>query len=136
VSERPGRLRSLARRSAAEVTFKLDYLHKEGLPGWLTPFDAALGALSGVGLLGWHKFLPYRGWFRRELADSIASVTDDASRGGLAFLNRRYLASMVPAHVQGRRNHLRAIHTVATLEAVDRLLLRDSGFGPGTNRHA
>lgn len=124
VSARSGRLRTFARRSAAEVTFKLDYLHKEGLPNWLSPFDAALGALSGVGLLGWHKFLPYRGWFRRELAGSIASAVDDAGRGGLAFLNRRYLASMARAHVQGRRNHLRAIHAVATLEAVDRLLLR------------
>jgi asparagine synthase (glutamine-hydrolysing) len=134
VSASAGRLRSLARRSAAEVTFKLDYLHKEGLPGWLSPFDAALDALSSVGLLGWHKFLPYRGWFRRELAGSIAAVFDDAGRRGLPFFDRRYLASMVPAHVKGRRNHLRAIHTVATLEAVDRLLLRDSASGP--IRHA
>lgn len=125
VSSRPGRLRALLRRSAAEITFKLDYLHKEDLPNWLSPFDAALAALSAFGLLGWHKFLPYRVWFRRELANGVASAIDDAVRGNLTFLNRRYLKSMMPAHVRGRRNHLRAIHTIATLEAVDRLLLRD-----------
>ena len=54
----------------------------------------------------------------------------------MASFDRAYLRSMVPAHVQGRRNYLRAIHTVATLEAVDRLLLRDSGIRTGQNHHA
>lgn len=126
ISACPGRFRTIARRAAAEITFKLDYMHKEGLPSWLSPFDAALGAMSAVGLLGWHKFLPYRGWFRRELASAMGSVVDDASRRGLDFMNRGYLATVVSEHVQGRRNHLLAIHTIATLEAIDRLLLRDS----------
>src|SRR5436190_21276014 len=52
------------RRLYAEVTFKLDYLHKEGLPGWLAPLDPMLNSLSGSGLLGLHKFLPYRRWFQ------------------------------------------------------------------------
>lgn len=126
VSAHPGRLRAIARRAAAEITFKLDYMHKEGLPNWLSPFDAALGSMSAFGLLGWHKFLPYRGWFRRELAGATATVLDDASRRGLDFLDRDHLKTLVPMHVQGRKNNLLAIHTVATLEAVDRLLLRES----------
>ena len=114
------------RRLFSAATFKLDYLHKEGLPHWLSPLDPLVGSLSKLGLLGLHKFLPYRTWFRRELAAYIGEVVGDASVRRLPFWNARFLTSMVAEHVSGRRNYVREIDAVLTLEAADRLLIRGS----------
>lgn len=124
----PVGLHSRLRRLYCEVTFKLDYWHKEGLPDALAPFDAPLGFLSCLGLLGLHKFLAYRAWFRHELAPYTAQVIGDACRRGLPFWNGTALRTLVPEHVNGRRNHLRDIHAVLTLEAVDRMLISGSAY--------
>lgn len=110
-------------RVFAEITFKLDYLHKEGLPHWLTPFDPALAALAKTGVLGRHKFLPYRLWYRQEFASYIDAVLTDAHTQQMPYWNSRFLATMGTAHQQGRKNYIREIHAVLTLEAVQRLLI-------------
>lgn len=117
------RVASLARRAFAEITFKLDYLDKEGLPDSLSRFDAAFRPLSACGLLGQHKFLPYRRWYRRELAPHLRDVLGDARR--LPYWNGHALSSLLDEHVRGRRNRLHELNAVVTLEAVDRLLIRD-----------
>jgi asparagine synthase (glutamine-hydrolysing) len=121
------------RRLYAEVTFKVDYLHKEGLPNWLSPFDGLFDALSAVGLLDRHKFLPYRRWFRNELAPYIRSVLLDSRTGRLPYLNHAALPAVLRDHASGRRNHVREIHAALTLEATQRLLLemRPDGEGNG-----
>jgi len=115
---------SLMRRLFSEVTFKLDYLHKEGLPHWLSPFDHLFGSLSKFGLLGLHKFLPYRSWFRKELAAYIGDVMSDAHTQALPYFNSPFLNLIVPNHVKGHKNYIREMHAVLTLEAVERLLIR------------
>jgi asparagine synthase (glutamine-hydrolysing) len=114
------------RRLFAAATFKLDYLDKEGLPHWLSPFDPLLKGLSSSGLLGLHKFLPYRGWFRHELAGYVREVLSDPVTQRSRFWNSRFLATIVADHIAGRRNYVREINAVLTLEAVDRLLIRAS----------
>ena len=114
---------SVARRAAAELTFKLDYFHKEGLPDWLSPLDGAVDSLSALGLLGWHKYLPYRRWFRHELAPYLRDVVAGVCARRTPYWNTRRLEAMVTEHVQGRRNRLREIHAVLTLDAVERLLI-------------
>jgi asparagine synthase (glutamine-hydrolysing) len=116
----------LMRRLFSEVTFKLDYLHKEGLPHWLSSLDPLIGSLSKCGLLGLHKFLPYRSWFRRELATYVSDVLSDPYTRLLPYWNSPFLASIVPDHVHGRKNYIREIHAVLTLEATERLLIRGS----------
>ena len=123
-----GGLRSRLRRRFCEVTFKLDYWHKEGLPDALTPFDGLLGSLSHLRLLGLHKFLPYRLWFRRELAPYAAQVIGDERTRHLPFWNSTALQTIMRDHTSGRRNRLRDIHAVLTLEAVDRMLISDSAY--------
>jgi asparagine synthase (glutamine-hydrolysing) len=119
----------LLRQLYAALTFKLDYLHKEGMPDWLSPLDAAFGSLSALGLLGLHKFLPYRGWFRRELSPYLRDVVGDAQTRRLPYWNARFLSSVLPEHVRGRRNRLRELNAIVTLEAVDRLFIRNSTTG-------
>jgi asparagine synthase (glutamine-hydrolysing) len=130
-----GGLRSRLQRLFCEVTFKFDYWHKEGLPDALTPFDGLLGSLSRLGLLGLHKFLAYRVWFRHELAPYAAQVIGDERTRHLPFWNGTALRTIVPDHSGGRRNCLRDIHAVLTLEAVDRMLINDSAYrAPPRNR--
>jgi asparagine synthase (glutamine-hydrolysing) len=114
------------RRLFAEVTFKLDYLHKEGLPHRLSPLDPAIDRLSLFGVLGLHKYLPYRRWFRKELSSHLRQVFADARTSRLPYWNHAFLATAVGDHLSGRRNYLREINAVLTLEAVDRLLIRNT----------
>jgi asparagine synthase (glutamine-hydrolysing) len=125
-----GRVSRAARALFSAATFKLDYLHKEGLPHWLLPFDSALGGLNHVGLLGLHKYLPYRLWFRGELAKYVTDVITDPQTARLPYWNTGFLSSLARDHVEGRRNYVREINAVVTLAAVDRLLVRGQ---PGQN---
>ena len=119
----PG-VRSAASRMVADMTFKLDYLDKEGLPHWLMPADPALGALSRIGLLGWHKYLPFRHWFRHELSRHVQEVLTDRTMSRLGVLNASLLPTIVRDHIAGRRNYVREIGAALTLESIDRLLIR------------
>jgi len=112
------------RRLFAEVTFKLDYLHKEGLPGRLSRLDPMIDSLSSVGVLGLHKYLPYRRWFRDELRGYVSQVLTDPRTIASPYWSRAFLASAAQDHIEGRRNYVREINAVLTLEAVNRLLIR------------
>jgi asparagine synthase (glutamine-hydrolysing) len=109
------------RRLWADVSFKLDYHCSEGLPrglAWLDDFYLWGNRLAG--LAGQHKFLQYRRWLQHELSgfarERVAAVD-------LPFIDRRFVAGLVAAHVSGRRNFTREINLVATLGAVERQLL-------------
>lgn len=116
----------LCRRLFSEITFKLDYMHKEGLPSSLALFDPILHAFSNTGILGLHKFLPYRRWFRQQLAATVSEILTDRRTREAPWWNPPYLATMWPDHVRGRGNYVREINAILTLEAVERLIL--NGF--------
>ncbi len=116
------------RKLFADVSFKLDYWHKEGLPDKLTRLDGSIGSLSHLGLLGLHKFLAYRIWFRGALAPYAEEVIADPRTRGLPYWNPASLRTMAQDHIVGRRNRLRDIHAVLTLEAVQRLLIDDNAY--------
>jgi asparagine synthase (glutamine-hydrolysing) len=112
------------RRLFAEVTFKADYVHKEGLPRSLSSLQPLIGRLSKVRLLGHHKYLAYRLWFRNELASHVMEVLTDPRTSRSPYWNAPWLESMAEDHLRGRRNWVREISAVLTLEAAERLLLR------------
>jgi asparagine synthase (glutamine-hydrolysing) len=118
---------SLGRRLFCEATFRLDYLYSYGLPHRASRLDRVIGRLSRIGLLGLHKFLPYRAWFRRELAPYLADVLGESCTRQMPYWNGRMLPSIVADHVSGRRNYTNELHAIVTLEAVQRTLIR--GFG-------
>src|SRR5262249_13788138 len=73
------RLAAILRRAFSEATFKLDYLNNEGWPNWLSPFDSMFTRVtSNLRILGLHKYLHYRSWFRRELASYVQDATIEA----------------------------------------------------------
>ena len=126
------RLTAGPRRVVSKAVCKLDYLYAEGLPHWLSPIARVFDRFgSTVGLFGWHKFLHYRRWFRRELADYVANAVNDMQSRRSPFWKSDFLETLAREHINGRRNYLREIDAVLTLEAVDRLLLHDLSRQPG-----
>ena len=122
---------AVPRRVVSKAVCKLDYLYAEGLPHWLSPFDNFFDRLGcGVRLFGWHKFLHYRKWFRRELADYVSGVLKEVQTRRSPFWNPDFLETLAREHITGRKNYVREIDAVLTLEAVDRLFLRNVPRGP------
>ena len=107
-----------------EFTFKLEYLYNDGPPEWLSRMDPVIWRLGAMTVAGLHKYLPYRHWYRNELADYVSGSVAEALRRQSAFWNPAFLRNMAAEHVSGRRNWVREINMVLTLDAVDRLLLR------------
>lgn len=118
-----GGIKHVARRVSSELSFKLDYMHKEGLPSSLAHFSFVLSALDRIGLLGQHKFLAYRLWFQNELRTHVADVLNSSGTFGMPFWNRPFLERMLQAHVRGTRNFVQEIGTVLTFESIQRNLL-------------
>ena len=128
------RLAAILRRAFSEATFKLDYLNNEGWPHWLSPFDSILSRVtSNLGILGLHKYLHYRRWFRRELAGYLQDAIMGARNRQSSFWDPGFLEQMVEDHIGGRKNYVFEINAVLTLEAVERLLFR--GFADDLAAH-
>jgi asparagine synthase (glutamine-hydrolysing) len=114
-------------RAFAEATFKLDYLFNEGMPDRLLALDPLFGYLnSSLQIIGRHKFLHYRRWFRNELAADLREVLADPSTRQSPFWNPQFLDRLADEHIGGRRNYVREINAVLTLQAVERLFVRMS----------
>jgi asparagine synthase (glutamine-hydrolysing) len=113
------------RRVFGEVTFKLDYYREEGLPTLLSPFNPLLSSLSSLGILGLHKFLPYRRWFREELGSTVLERLSSRRVREAPWWARNVAETLAKAHISGQGNYLRELNAITTLEAIDRLLLSE-----------
>ncbi len=111
------------RRLASEVTFKLDYVHKEDMPRALLPLERAVERLENLGVLGLHKYLPYRLWFRNALAEHVGAVLMRSATRRLPYFDGAFLRSLAEHHVAGRRNYVKEIHVALTLESASRVLI-------------
>jgi asparagine synthase (glutamine-hydrolysing) len=75
--------------------------------------------------LGLHKYLPYRRWFRRELAGYLNDVLEDVRTWQSSFWNSNFVNHLASEHIAGRKNYVREINAVLTLQAVERLFIRN-----------
>jgi asparagine synthase (glutamine-hydrolysing) len=129
VSREQSGLVTMFRRFYSEVTFKLDYLNNEGWPNWLSPLEPVFRHVTAtLGIVGLHKYLHYRSWFRHELAGYLKSAIANARAQPAPFWNASFLENMANDHINGRRNYVLEINAVLTLEAVERLLFRSLPF--------
>jgi len=108
----------------ARLTFKLDYFCNDGMPHLFSFLDPVFDRLnSNVGVLGRHKLLRYRRWFRRELKDYIKTSLQDAGvRQGP--WDSSFVDNLAQRHTSGQKNYLAEINAVVTVRAIERLLLR------------
>jgi asparagine synthase (glutamine-hydrolysing) len=120
------RLAMASRRILSKVVCKLDYLRSEGLPHGLSRLDSLLTQISSaVGIAGLHKYLPYRIWFQRELATYVDGILNDTQARHSSLWDSCFVERIASHHATGRKNYVREIDAVLTLEAVERLLFRD-----------
>ena len=114
-------------RFGRKLSFKCDYWYGEGMPG---PFGVAdpLVWQAGVtaGLLGRHKYLHYRSWFRHELGSYVQDRLASRRVRESGLWDRRSLESMERQHRRGTVNWSREIDMVLTLDAIERRLLHAS----------
>lgn len=115
----------LARRLFAELTFKLDYLHKEGLPDALTFLAPSLDHLERSGFLGLHKFLAYRRWTGNQLSGYVLDVLTDAQTRRASLWRSEILEDIAMDHIKRGKNRLPEINTILTLDAIERTLFRN-----------
>ena len=113
-----------ASRALLEFSFKAEYAYDYGMPQWLARADHALRPLRlERQFLGRHKFYHYRVWYRDQLSKWVRSVLLDPAALKRPYLNGAAVERIVNGHVNGVRNYTTAIHKLATLELVHRLLL-------------
>jgi asparagine synthase (glutamine-hydrolysing) len=125
VSDNSG-LGFLFRRVFAEATFKIDYYNSEGLPHGLSRLDSAFRRLSSsLGVLGLHKYLAYRHWFRKELAPTVMERLTTERVRQAPWWSKNAPEICARAHISGQGNYLRELNAVLTLEAIQRLLLSE-----------
>jgi asparagine synthase (glutamine-hydrolysing) len=122
---RAGGVSDWPRHLLREVEFKAEYKGDYGMPQWLAGIDGRLSSLHPERLvLGRHKFLHFRVWYRDVLADHVRSVLLDPRTLALPFLEPKTVEAVVRDHVAGRRNYTVEIHRLLTLELVHRLFIR------------
>src|SRR5262249_16921228 len=91
---------------------------------WLSPIDSLFTRVtSSLKIVGLHKYLHYRRWFRRELADYLKDVVSSARTQQAPFWNRRVFSKMGFENLERGGKFLFKINAVLTLEAIERLLL-------------
>jgi asparagine synthase (glutamine-hydrolysing) len=119
-----GIIRKLKRIYSAS-TFKLDYILNEGMPNQLGKFDGIFASLDSKNrIIGSHKYLFYRRWFRRELFNLVQEKLLETCDKRNPIWNTKYLSSMAERHRRGDHNNVKEINAVLTIDAIDRLLLK------------
>jgi asparagine synthase (glutamine-hydrolysing) len=110
------------------IAFKLDYWCGEGMPHWLSAFDTRVAPL-GLGLWrpGLHSYLHYSKWFRTQLAGHLRERLTDTTMYRGALWNRAFLEQLADDHIAGRKNYVREINTVLTLDTIEQCLFRQPG---------
>jgi asparagine synthase (glutamine-hydrolysing) len=121
------RLASYIRSAYATGTFKLDYWYHEEAPGSLSLFNRPLAALPPrFWPLPFHRYISYRRWFARRLSAYVRERLSDPRIRQNRLWNPAFLQILESDESRVRRNYVRDINFVLTLDALDRLLLRQS----------
>jgi asparagine synthase (glutamine-hydrolysing) len=120
-------LRFVTRRAVAGITCKLDYYTVAGLPRPLSPLTPIFKpVVEKLKIAGMHKFLRYSVWFRNELARYVRDVLSSQSVRGNELWNPEFIDQLATTHMSGRRDYSAEINTVMTVEAIERLLIRNT----------
>ena len=125
-----GRLSATASRAIREFTFKAEYAYDYGMPQGVARIDHLLAPLHLERLfLGRHKLTHFRVWYRDALASYVKDVLLDPRALSRPYVERQRLESIVRAHTGGEQNYTTEIHTLLTLELLQRAFFDRSPGG-------
>jgi asparagine synthase (glutamine-hydrolysing) len=111
-------------RNFLEFTFKAEYAYDYGMPQWVARMDHLVAPFHLERLfLGRHKFAHYRVWYRDALSQYVQEVLLDPRTLARPYFERSTVETIVQGHLKGDENHTSEIHTLLTLELIQRLLL-------------
>jgi asparagine synthase (glutamine-hydrolysing) len=117
-----GPLTSALLHGFQEFTFKAEYAYDYGMPQWVARVDHTFASLHLERLLlGRHKFLHYRIWYRDALAKYLREILLDPMTLSRPYLKQRSVERIVNGHLKGDHNYTMSIHKLLTLEHLHRL---------------
>jgi len=117
----PGRRERSLSALYQQFTFKAEYAYDSGMPHWLARADTALSPLRLDRMfLGRHKFLHFRLWYRKRLAEYVQEVLLDPMTLSRPYLHRKAVQEIVAGHISGQKNYTTTIHNLLTLELLHR----------------
>jgi asparagine synthase (glutamine-hydrolysing) len=104
--------------------FKMEWYYNDGMPHWLSTLDAMLSSIHPERLiLGHHKYLHYRLWFRGELSNYVREILLDRRSENRPYINKKFVRYMVESHIRGDRNYTNEINKALTAELLHRVLV-------------
>ena len=110
----------------SRIQFKLDYIYFDGMPKNRI-FSTIDKFITGLHLekkiLGNHKYLFYRQWFRNELKEIVKETLLDQKTFSRSHFNGHALEKMVNMHLSGTANYSDEINKALTIELVNRSLI-------------
>lgn len=110
-----------------EFTYKAEYAYDYGMPQWIAKIDHAFAPLHLERLfLGRQKFYHFRVWYRDQLARHVREMLLDPRSFNRSYLDKYALEAVVNGHLKGNQNFTSEIHTLLTLEYVQRLFIDSS----------
>jgi len=105
-----------------DLTFKAEYAYDYGMPQSAASVDTCFSCTGGAALLGRHKVLHFRVWYR----DALSNIMRNAPRRAYALAavlgspRSRENRSRPPSR---GRNYTSDIHTLLTVELIHRLFI-------------
>lgn len=118
------RLASILAHGFQEFTFKAEYAYDYGMPQSVAYVDHLFSRLHLERLfLGRHKFLHFRLWYSKQLAEYVRQMLLDPLTLSRPYLQKKTVETIVADHLKGTRNYTSAIHKLLTLELIHRLFL-------------
>jgi asparagine synthase (glutamine-hydrolysing) len=109
-----------------KTLFRVEWYYSVGLPHWLIRLDNVLRFLQPERLmLGWHRYLHYRMWFRYELSNYMQQMLLDTRTMSRPYLNARVLENMIVNHINGIGNYTNEINKILTIELIERRLIEE-----------
>lgn len=110
-------------RGIQEFTFKAEYALDTGMPQALARSEHIFRFLGLRQLfLGRHKFTHFRVWYQNELASYVRETLLSPLARSRPLFESNTLERVVESHLSGRSNHTNLIHTLLSLEIIQRKL--------------
>lgn len=104
--------------------FKAEWYYNEGMPHWFTRLDFTLRDFHPEKiLLGHHKYLHYRMWFRDEVFAYVRDILLDKRTVTRPYLNGDFVQEIADDHIKGSHNYTNEINKTLTVELIQRLLI-------------